>query len=176
MKKITIVIVLCLLYIFITNKNYDTPILPDDTLRFRVIASSNSKLDQELKMKIKLNVERELSNIISNSNSKVDVLSKLKDNISIINKVIEETMYKEKNIETFSVSIGKNMFPEKEYKGIKYSSGLFDSLVITLGDGLGDNWWCVLFPPLCLLDKEELNDVEYTFLVKEILSKYKNES
>ena len=66
-----------------------------------------------------------------------------------------------------------NYFPEKEYKGIVYEEGEYESLVITLGNGLGENFWCVLFPPLCLLDsEEEVEDVEYTSFVKELVEKY----
>ena len=64
-------------------------------------------------------------------------------------------------------------FPKKEYKGVEYNEGNYESLVITLGEGKGDNWWCVLFPPLCLIDAEEqTSDVEYKFLVKEIIKHF----
>ena len=62
--------------------------------------------------------------------------------------------------------------PEKEYKGTTYEEGYYESLVITLGSGEGDNWWCVLFPPLCLLEAEDSDDVEYTSYVKELVDKY----
>ena len=66
-----------------------------------------------------------------------------------------------------------NYFPEKEYKGVVYEEGEYESLVITLGNGLGENFWCVLFPPLCLLDtEEEPENVEYTSFVKEVIDKY----
>ena len=65
-----------------------------------------------------------------------------------------------------------NYFPSKEYKGVKYEEGYYESLVITLGKGEGDNWWCVLFPPLCLIEGEEDTEVEYKSIVMEILDKY----
>ena len=56
---------------------------------------------------------------------------------------------------------------------IKYKEGNYESLVVTLGDGSGDNFWCVLFPPLCLLEAEDTNnEVEYKFFVKELIDKY----
>jgi stage II sporulation protein R len=60
------------------------------------------------------------------------------------------------------------------YKGKTYKPDNYESLVITLGDGLGENFWCVLFPPLCLLETsdEEIDDVEYTSFIKEIIDKY----
>lgn len=63
-------------------------------------------------------------------------------------------------------------FPKKEYKGVTYPEGYYESVKVTLGEGLGDNWWCILFPPLCLIEAEESTEVEYNFFVKEIIKKY----
>ena len=65
-----------------------------------------------------------------------------------------------------------NYFPEKEYKGTIYEEGEYESLLITLGSGEGNNWWCVLFPPLCLIEAEESEEVEYSFFIKELFEKY----
>ena len=55
-----------------------------------------------------------------------------------------------------------------------YDGGYYNSLVVTLGDGEGDNWWCVLFPPLCLMEENETtSDVEYKFFVKSIIEKFR---
>jgi len=72
------------------------------------------------------------------------------------------------------VYFSKKYFPEKEYQGVKYPSGEYNSLVVTLGNGIGNNWWCVMFPPLCLLEakEEETEDINYSFYVKDTLSKY----
>ncbi|MBQ9011225.1 MAG: stage II sporulation protein R, partial [Bacilli bacterium] len=53
------------------------------------------------------------------------------------------------------------------YKGVKYKEGYYESLLVTLGKGKGDNWWCVLFPPLCLIEADESSDVQYKSFVKE---------
>ena len=65
---------------------------------------------------------------------------------------------------------GKNYFPRKEYKNVIYEEGEYESVVITIGDGNGKNFWCVLFPPLCMLDED--SNIEYSSLVKEIIDKY----
>ena len=59
----------------------------------------------------------------------------------------------------------------EDFKGIKYKEGNYESLVITLGSGLGKNWWCILFPPLCLLDEEKEN-INYKFYVQELINKF----
>ena len=71
-----------------------------------------------------------------------------------------------------TINFGDNYFPEKEYKDVIYEEGKYESLVVTLGNGEGDNWWCVLFPPICTLEVEENKDIEYKFFVKEIFEKY----
>ena len=72
----------------------------------------------------------------------------------------------------FDINYGLNYFPKKEYKGTIYNEGYYESLVVTLGSGLGDNWWCVLFPPLCLIEASDSSNIEYTTLVSEVLNKY----
>ena len=72
----------------------------------------------------------------------------------------------------YEILYGNNFFPNKEYKGIKYNEGYYESLVIKLGSALGDNWWCVLFPPLCKLDQDKsLTDKEYRIFVFDLINK-----
>ena len=70
----------------------------------------------------------------------------------------------------YNINYGLNYFPKKEYKGITYKEGYYESLVITLGEGAGENWWCVLFPPFCMLDATETEEdqVEYDFFLFEL--------
>ena len=75
--------------------------------------------------------------------------------------------------EDFTIKYGINYFPEKVYKGTTYKSDNYESLVITLGNGEGENWWCVLFPPLCLIDAEENEEnINYEFIVKKIIKHF----
>ena len=86
---------------------------------------------------------------------------------------IIERIVKKYNV-TYDISFGDNFFPEKEYKGVKYQAGNYESLVIKLGSGEGQNWWCVLFPPLCLLDENKnLENAEYELYASKIINKFK---
>jgi stage II sporulation protein R len=69
------------------------------------------------------------------------------------------------------VNYGLNYFPKKEYKGVIYNEGYYESLVIKIGKGEGNNFWCVMFPPLCFLEAEKSEKIEYKFFVKEIIDK-----
>lgn len=162
MKKIIVLLfVLTIIYI---SKSEEEVIIPNSSIRYRIIANSDSTKDQMLKMNIKEKIDEEILPILSNSNSIEETRSSIKENLDNINNVVS------KYTDDFEVNYGQNYFPKKTYKGINYDAGNYESLVITLGNGLGKNWWCVLYPPLCLLD-ENTNDAEYTTLVKEILNK-----
>ena len=167
MKKIIIVLFLFTL-IFLINKEKEEYIIPDSAIRLRVIASSNTFEDQATKMEIKNNIENILRTDL------VSVLNKQQADEAINQKIPEiKTMINNYNL-PYNINYGMNYFPEKSYKGVKYEEGMYESLVVTLGSGKGDNWWCILFPPLCLMEAQESNidDVDYTFFVKDIFKKY----
>ena len=171
-KTIIIFMIMILAYLIIGNVVATNDIIPDDAIRIRVIANSNSAYDQEIKNKVKEQVEYDMYNILKNTKKIEEARKKIQDNLSVVEEDIDETLQKEEYKLPFKVNFGLNYFPEKEFKGIKYKEGYYESVVVTLGDGLGDNWWCVLFPPLCLIEAEESTDVEYTTLVKAIIDKY----
>lgn len=108
-------------------------------------------------------------------NTKLKDIKKLEDArekiislIPSINMIIDKTLEKKGIKENYKVSYGYNYFPLKEFNNNIYEEGMYESLLITLGSGLGDNFWCLLFPPLCMIDKE--SDIEYTSILKEIFN------
>ena len=165
MKKI-IVCLFIVTVLVLVNKEEIKVLIPEDAIRFRIIANSNSIEDQKEKIEIRNELEPIIGDILTNSTTKEETKTEINNNLYKINHVID------KFNTTYDVNYGLNFFPEKNYKGVTYKEGNYESLVITLGDGLGDNWWCVLFPPLCLIEAEESDDVEYKFFVKELLDKY----
>ena len=174
MKKV-LVISLVLITILTFNKKSSEILIPDQAIRFRVIASSNTDMDQDIKMLVKNDVEKDIFNDLSKSSSINETRNIINNNLTKYNKTVLDTLNKNNINQSFNINYGMNYFPEKEYRGIKYKSGNYESLVVTLGEGKGNNWWCVLFPPLCLLDAKEEKDtskVEYKFFVKELIDKY----
>ena len=143
-------------------------LIPSNAIRFRIIANSNSLEDQEIKIKIREEIEPVFAEILEISQSKEETKELIDQNIPIFESILNKY-----DID-YTINYGNNYFPEKEYKGIVYPEGNYESLVITLGSGLGENWWCVLFPPLCLLEatEEETNSTNYTFYIKEVLEKF----
>lgn len=173
MKKIIIITVI--LSVFLISKKFsDEIIIPKDAIRFRVIANSNKDIDQNIKKNVASSLNKELTNILGQSENIDESRNKIINNYDAIENNIVTTLKNNNIDESFNISYGMNYFPKKEYKGITYEEGNYESLVVTLGEGLGDNWWCVLFPPLCLLEAEEnkTDEVEYKLFINKILDKF----
>ena len=116
-----------------------------------------------------------LSKIIKNSTNIDESRMLINNNINKLSNSISNTLNNNNSKETFSINYGNNYFPEKQYRGVKYKEGEYESLVVKIGKGEGKNFWCVLFPPLCLIDeKKETSNIEYRILIKDILNKYFN--
>jgi len=173
MKKTIILLLFIFGFYFIISdvmaKNIE---IPDDAIRIRVVPNSNSDYDQEIKGKVRDELQTSMYDLLKNTKSSDDARKVIEENLDSIKNNVENVLEREKYDKNYDVNFGMNYFPEKEYKGVKYEEGYYESLLVTLGEGKGDNWWCVLFPPLCLIEAEENTDVEYKSIVKEILDKY----
>ncbi len=175
MNKIFILLtsILCLFYLC-NNASKNEIIIPDEAIRFRVVANSNTIYDQNIKIQLKNVIQNKIFEILNGSDNIEDSRKKIKDNIDEIDVLVKDTLNKLNYDKEYDINYGYNYFPEKEYKKIKYKEGKYESLVIKLGDGKGDNWWCVLFPPLCLVESEEsdVSDAQYSIFIKEIIDRF----
>ena len=172
--KIIITIIVLIILMIVTMSKEEEVIIPKDAIRFRVIANSNDLKDQQEKKRIAKTLGNNITKLLKNQNSLQETRTTLKKNINTFTTTIQEEMKNDNYDNNVEVNYGMNYFPEKTYKGVKYKEGEYESLVVTLGKGEGNNFWCVLFPPLCLLEAEEddTNEVEYTSFVKELIDKY----
>lgn len=171
-KTLFIIISIIIIYVIIGNVVVANNIIPDDAIRIRIIPNSNSEYDQNIKYKVKETIENDMKNLLTNVKNIDDARNIIKNNLDGIQDNISKTLQKNDYDLPFNVNFGFNYFPKKEFKGIVYKEGYYESVVVTLGSGLGDNWWCVLFPPLCMIEAEESTDLEYTTMVKSIIDKY----
>lgn len=171
MKKV-LLIILSIIIALLVYKSEEKIIIPDDAIRFRVIANSDSAHDQEVKYKVKDNLQKELSLILKDTTDINKAKTLIKDNIYNLENIVENDLKNESY--SYTLDYGMHYFPKKEYKGVIYEEGEYESLLVTLGEGNGKNWWCVLFPPMCLMEAEENNtdDVEYKSFIKTIIEKY----
>ncbi len=171
-KTIIFLIIISLFYMFIADVFAENIKIPEDAIRIRVVPNSNSKYDQAVKGKVKNELETSMYNLLKKAKNSDEARELIETNLTKIKTDVKEVLDKEKYDKGYKVNFGYNYFPQKEYKGITYKEGYYESLLVTLGEGKGDNWWCVLFPPLCLIEAEENTETEYKSLVKEILDKY----
>lgn len=174
MKKTMIVVGICLIMISLISNNSNKVIIPKEAIRFRVIANSNSNIDQSKKKKIAKELSYDVVDILSKTNSIEEARKTLQSNINNFETTVKEIVKEENYETTVNIDYGNHYFPEKTYKGVTYEEGEYESLVVTLGKGEGENFWCVLFPPLCLLEAEEneTSEVEYKSFIKELIDKY----
>jgi len=173
MKKATIILFLLTVF-FINNTNSKEIEIPNESIRIRVIANSNTEIDQRVKGEVRENLQEEIAMLLKDAKGIEEVREILNKNLEDIHINVEKVMKRNNYEEVFNINYGLNYFPEKEFKGITYKEGYYESIVVTIGKGEGDNWWCVLFPPLCLMEHEESNmdDVEYKSFIKEAIEKF----
>lgn len=152
----------------------DEIVIPDSAIRLRVIANSNSDYDQSIKKKVREEVQDEMYNLLKDTTNIDIARNTISNNLNILNNRVDNVLKTNNYNNSYNINFGYNYFPSKEYKGLTYKEGMYESLVVTLGSGKGDNWWCVLFPPFCLIEAEEneSSEVEYKWKIKEIIDKY----
>lgn len=171
MKNIIIAIVTIIMF-YLAIGNVSSYVIPEDALRVRVIANSDSEYDQEVKLKVKEDLQIELYELLNKAKDVTEAREIINANLDKLDLLVNTSLQNQNYLLPYEINFGLNYFPAKEYKGTIYEEGYYESLVVTLGSGEGDNWWCVLFPPLCLLEASESDDIEYTSFVKELMDKY----
>lgn len=154
-SKFVCIFLLLLLYISISALSYASEIsshLSNNVFRLHVIANSDSKEDQNLKYKIRDAVINYMDLISGNITSKEEVITLVNEHLedfkTIANRVVFENGYDY----TVHIEIGNFSFPTKKYGDISLPAGFYDALRIKIGKAEGQNWWCVMFPPLCFVD------------------------
>ena len=154
--KITfILIVLFSIFIFINAYNYVEAIsdnLYNSVFRLHVIANSDSKEDQKLKYIVRDRLLNYMNEKCKNHSSKNDVIQYAKNNITEIKQIAENTIKENGYNYPVNVEIGNFEFPTKKYGDISFPEGYYDALRVKIGKATGQNWWCVMFPPLCFID------------------------
>ncbi len=171
MKKIMLVMLIIFLF-SMNNILSKERKLPEEAIRLRVIANSNSLYDQEIKMKVKEEVQNDMYNLLNDIEDIEEARTIITNNIWFLDNNLKKFLENEKYYLGHSIELGDFYFQARRHMGITYEEGYYESVLVKLGQGKGDNWWCVLFPPLCLLEAHESSEIEYKFFLKEIIQKY----
>ncbi len=157
-SKIKMFIILTfLLFIYTTicavsyAQNISTDIA-NSVFRLHVIANSDSQEDQNLKYKVRDNLLSYMNKICKNAQSKSDAIEIAKKHKNDFKNIALETIKNEGYSYDVKINIGNFEFPTKHYGDISLPAGYYDALRVEIGEAKGQNWWCVMFPPLCFVD------------------------
>lgn len=177
-KRFFVVLILFSFFVFISALSYVNAVSEDisnSVFRLHVIANSDSDEDQELKYQVRDEVLEYMNEISSDCSSKEEVVNLVYEYQDEFKQIAEQVIKDNGYDYTVNIRIGNFDFPTKDYGDISLPAGNYDALRIEIGEATGQNWWCVMFPPLCFVDvtsgivpdeskeviKENLNEEEY---------------
>lgn len=144
----------------------DNNIFDGELLRLHVRANSNSDADQKVKLKVRDAINEYITLNVDKTtfeDAYEDVAKRLPD----IRQVAERTLTANGFSYGASVKLANEYFPTRKYGNTVVESGYYDALIVELGSGTGDNWWCVVYPPLCY---GEYDEFEYKSFFAELFS------
>jgi stage II sporulation protein R len=134
------------------NAMEETVVIPKEAIRLRILANSDNHEDQEVKRAIRDAVNADITEWVKDLTSLEDARTVIEQHLPDVEKRAMQKLQEFNLNQSVNVSFGKANFPTKLYGQYLYPAGEYEAIVITLGEGKGANWWCVLFPPLCFLD------------------------
>ncbi len=154
----------------------------DNVLRLHVLANSDSSEDQALKLEVRDRILEETATLFKDCKSKDEAREAVESNLDKIREIAEQTVREAGYEYGVSVSLGEEEYPTKNYEECCFPAGEYLSLRVMIGEAEGENWWCVLFPPLCIDAAGEsrevfaevgLTDEQYSFITETDNPKYK---
>ncbi|WP_428829595.1 stage II sporulation protein R, partial [Paenibacillus riograndensis] len=129
--------------------------IPQDSIRLRILANSDAAGDQQVKRQIRDSIVEQMNQwvaLLEDPQSLEQARTLIRGHLPELNALVAREL-EERGIDYgYKVELGVVPFPTKMYGGTVYPAGEYEAVRVTLGAGRGQNWWCVLFPPLCFID------------------------
>lgn len=189
-KYSLILIILLGIYIFISAISYVTAVsgeLENSVFRLHVIANSDSNEDQNLKYIVRDKLIEYMNEISVSAQNKEEAIKIANEHLDDFYRIAKQTIEENGYDYDVTVEIGNFAFPTKTYGDISFPAGNYDALRVKIGSAQGQNWWCVMFPPLCFVNvssgvvpeeskellKEEMSDEEYSIISDQTSSEIK---
>ena len=183
-KNSLILLFLLFLYVAISAFSYANAVSSDiekSVFRLHVLANSDSKEDQTLKYEVRDALIEYMNTLCINVEKKEEAMQIASSHQEEFKQIAEKVIKEKGYTYPVSVEIGNFSFPTKNYGDVSLPAGYYDALRVKIGEAQGQNWWCVMFPPLCFVNvssgivpeeskelmKQELNDEEYAIVTKE---------
>lgn len=150
-KSLSAVITLLLITIVFASVPTDAEaMIYDDTLRLHILANSDSQEDQDLKLKIRDHILEKYSDNLKNVTDINEAQEKIETLLSSIEEDAEKKIYELGYNYSVQCTLVKEWYETREYESFSLPAGYYTALKIVIGSGEGKNWWCVMYPPLCL--------------------------
>lgn len=155
------------------NSNVNTA---NDYLRIHIRANSNSMDDQNIKYLVKDSIIKYLSPIIADCTTKQMMLNAVNNNLNNIEEVANSVLNSNGYMYKSNAYINKEYFPTKTYGNYTLEADMYDAIIVELGEAQGNNWWCVVYPPLCFVNATETSTAGFKYKSKlvEIINKFFN--
>jgi len=154
-KMVIILSFLLFIYTTICAMSYAQSVSSDiaeSVFRLHVIANSDSQEDQNLKYVVRDNLLSYMNEICKNTTNKEEAIKIAKQHENDFKQIALQTIREQGFSYDVNVRIGNFEFPTKHYGDISLPAGFYDALRVEIGEAKGQNWWCVMFPPLCFVD------------------------
>lgn len=132
--------------------------ISEDVFRLHILANSDSEEDQSLKLKVRDEVLEYTEDLFNLASSKEEAEKIISDNLQSISNVAYCTLLENGYDYTVTAEITNMYFATRYYEGFTLPSGMYDALRITIGEGGGHNWWCVMYPSICISSAQEKDD------------------
>ncbi len=141
----------------------------EDTVRLHILAESDSEYDQKMKLLLRDDILSRYGEELSGFKSASDAEAELSLRLCEIEEYASARLKERGYDKEVSVTLGKEFYETRDYGDFSLPAGVYTSLKIVIGEGDGKNWWCVMFPPLCL-DAALGEDISYTEAEKGLIS------
>lgn len=162
MKKVVMATVLIVIasvfgFYFLSSNKSDTV---EGYLRIHIRANSNNDSDQNVKYAVKENVSKLLTDLIIDCKTANEAMAIVNDNLKTIDNVAETVLKNSGFSYGAKARLTQEHFPTRSYDSLTLQDGVYDALIINLGEGNGDNWWCVVYPPLCFKNNNGKTEIK----------------
>ena len=132
--------------------------IPNNVFRFHILANSDTEEDQTLKLKVRDKVLERTKILFDTANSKSDAEEFVKANLETIEEIAQNEVYKNGYNYPVKAEIVNMHFDTRRYESYTLPAGIYDALRITIGNAEGHNWWCVMYPSICISTADEGKD------------------
>ena len=149
-----------------------------DFLRIHIRADSNDTADQNVKYEVKSAVVDYLTPYLTGATTKQKAMSIVQSHLRDIEAVCDKVLAQNGFTYKSHAKLKEEQFPDRSYGDVTLAAGVYDALIIELGSGSGNNWWCVVYPPLCFVGGESngTNQIIYKSKLMEIINQWKSNS